>query len=129
MDVQSITSVNSKWIFSGSMIRDKASIDTLREIYQTAMIDAAFYERMYKEVSARIDREREKLKARHCPTKEEIDRAPNWSTQCDLQRERTEYIKNSDAIGGMYDILSDTFQKQQHCKKLIHQARIALEGV
>lgn len=129
MDVQSITEVNRKWIFSGSMIRDKASIETLREIYQTAMIDAAFYERMYNEVSARIDREREKLKARHCPTKEEIDNASDWSTECDLKWQRAEYIKNSDAIGGMYDILSDTFQKQQHCKKLIRQARIALEGI
>lgn len=129
MDVQSITEVNRKWIFSGSMIIDKASIETIQEIYRTAMIDAAFYERMYNEVSARIDREREKLKARHCPTKEEIDNASDWSTEYDLKRQRAEYIKNSDAIGGMYDILSDAFKKQQHCKKLIHQARIALEGV
>lgn len=127
MDVQSITQVNSKWIFTTGDGREKADPETLREIRRAAIEDAAFYERMKEELNQIIDREREKLQKRYCPTKDEIDRLPlGESIAAKIQREY--YLRDANAIGGIYSVLSETFRKHDHCIKIARQARAALEG-
>lgn len=128
MDVQSITQVNKSWIFSAGSIRDKATPETLREIYQTAKRDAAFYARMYEELTQIIDREREKLQARHCPTVEDIHALHNKLAAIDLEVQREYYLRDADKISGLYVALSDANEKRWHCEKIARQARAALEG-
>lgn len=128
MDVQSITQVNKKWIFSeGGQIRDKASPETLRAIYADAVQNARFYERMRRELSEIIDREREKLQTRRCPTVEEIEKLP-FGKNIDAKLQREYYLRDVNKISGMYDALSEITQKHWRCEKIARQARAALEG-
>ena len=128
MDIQSISQVNKQWIFSAGSIRDKATPETLREIYRTAKIDAAFYDRMYGEISQIIDRERENLQARHCPTLEEIKALHSVAEEIEMKIQREYYLRDADKISGLYIALSDATQKRGHCEKIARQARAALEG-
>ena len=127
MDVQSISQVNKKWIFSGSMIQDKASVETLREVYETAKRDAAFYARMYDELSEIIDKAREKQSTKDCPTVDEIQKLP-LGERIDAEVKREYYLRDCNKISGMYDVLSNIFAKRAHCEKIAKQARAALEG-
>lgn len=126
MDIQSITQVNYKWIFSAG-IHDKARPELLREIYTEARKDAAFYDRMASELAAIIDREREKLQHRHCPQIDEIEKMP-LAEKCTAEVEREYYLRDSNEISGMYDVLSEVNQKRFHADKIARQARAALEG-
>lgn len=128
MDLQGITQVNKSWIFSAGSIREKATPEKLREIYAAAVENARFYERMHRELSAIIDREREKLQARHCPTVEEIKALHNRLAAIDLEVEREYYLRDCNKISGMYDILSEATNKHWHYEKIARQARAALEG-
>lgn len=128
MDFQDIKEVNKSWIFSAGSIREKATPEMLREIYADAVQNAAFYSRMYRELTAIIDREREKLQQRHCPTVEEIKKSNNLFNTIDLELEREYYLRDSDKISGMYDALSEATNKRWHYEKIARQAKSALEG-
>lgn len=127
MDVQSISQVNRKWIFSADSIRDKATPEKLREIYAEALDDAKFYSRMYDEISAHIDAEREKLQARSCPTVEEIQKLP-FGERIDAEIRREYYIRDANEISGMYEILGKAVNARAHAGKIARQAKAALEG-
>lgn len=127
MEIQSISQVNYKWIFSAGGIHDKARPELLLEIYTEARKDAAFYDRMASELTAIIDREREKLQQRHCPQRDEIEKMP-LAERCTAEVEREYYLRDSNEISGMYDVLSETNRKRFHADKIARQAKAALEG-
>lgn len=127
MDVQSITQVNRKWIFSVGDMRDKASPEILRDIYAAALDDVKFYSRMYDEVSAHIDAAREKLQSRSCPTVDEIQKLPLWE-RIDAEVKREYYIRDANEISGMYDILGKAVNARAHAGKIARQAKASLEG-
>lgn len=127
MDLQGITQVNKSWIFSAGSIRDKATPELLREIYADAVQNARFYERMQRELREIIDREREKLQARHCPTVEEIEKMP-LAERCGAEVQREYYLRDTNKISGIYDALSEATNKQWHYEKIARQAKTALEG-
>ena len=126
MDVQSISQVNKHWIFLADSTREQATPEKLREIWTAARTDSAFYERMYKDVSEQIDKTREKLNTRHCPTSKEIDAKHDILAAINLKVEREYYIADSNKISGMYDLLHYAFERKEHADIIARQARAAL---
>ena len=128
MDLQEIRSVNKQWIFYTDDTHTKSNRDELENINQTARNEFRFYDRMYSELAELIDREREKLKARHCPTLEEIDAVHSVCDSIELKIKRDYYIADNNKISGIYDALSYAHMRREHARKLEMQSRKALEG-
>lgn len=86
MDVQSISEVNKRFIFYRDDHHETANRDKLFDVYKAARDEFRFYDRMYNELSEMIDAEREKMRSRECPSREQID-AANLFDAIDLKLE------------------------------------------
>lgn len=126
MDVQNISQINKRFVFAADSSREQATPEKLREIWTAARKDSEFYERMYKDVSDQIDKAREKLSTRHCPTSKEIDDTHNILEEINLKVEREYYIADQNKVSGMYDLLHYAFERKEHADIIARQARAAL---
>lgn len=129
MDFNTITEVNGNWVFSEGNGRERATPELLRAIHDDAVQNAIFYDRMYRELAAIVDREQNKLKQRHCPTPEEIRAAGSVLDQIEPKLQREYYLADAAAVSGMCEMMQEIFLKHMHAEKIKRQAAMTLEGV
>ena len=127
MDTQSISEVNKRFIFYRDNHHETANRDKLFDVYKAARDEFRFYDRMYNELSEMIDTEREKMRSRECPSREQID-AANLFDAIELKLKRQYFIEDTNKISGIYKALSQTHLKREHARKLEMQSKRALEG-
>ena len=127
MDVQSVSEVNNRFIFYRDDRHETANRDKLFDVYKAAREDFRFYDRMYNELSEMIDTEREKMRSRECPSREQID-AANLFDAIELKLKRQYFIEDTNKISGIYKALSQAHLKREHARKLEMQSKRALGG-
>ena len=139
--VGDVAQCNHQFIFlhrqdSEDLERIKATESRLRLILERSREDAAFYERMYREVKNLHNlRKNEAEKKYQYITDEQIaearakDEMEGWMLGLRKDSNNVEYVREHARVSGIFDVASYAMEREREAVRLAHQAEGALRSV
>lgn len=139
--VGDVAQCNRQFVFlhrqdSEDLERIKATESRLRLILERSREDAAFYERMYREVKNLHNlRKNEAEKKYQYITDEQIaearakDEMEGWMLGLRKDSNNVEYVREHARVSGIFDTASYAMEREREAVRLAHQAEGALRSV
>jgi hypothetical protein len=122
MDIKTVNSVTTAYIFMQNDIREKVSTEKLESMFTDINSEVIYYHKLWQDLLDRIEVKRQELNKMHCPSQEEIQQRDILKS-IELQMQREKYITFSNNISGLSDMFQDVSEKMYHYERLQRQVK------
>ena len=122
MDIKTVNSVTTAYIFMQNDIREKVSPEKLESMFTDINSEVIYYRKLWQDLLDRINTKRAELKEMYCPSQDEIQQRDILKS-IDLQMQREKYITFSNNISGLSDMFQDVSENMYHYERLQRQVK------